>query len=85
MVEVPKITESLIDDRRRRFAAGDKAALLDAIDLCARAGLPMPGWLAEAYCDAMPSGPPTGCGHSTRRSAWTAKAGNWLRYKNANH
>ncbi|MET0706635.1 MAG: hypothetical protein ABWY82_07285, partial [Tardiphaga sp.] len=52
MVEIPKITEPLIDDRRRRFEAGDKAALLDAVDLCARAGLPMPGWLAEAYCAA---------------------------------
>lgn len=44
-----KLTERLIEDCRRRFEAGDKTALLDAIDLCARSGTVMPVWLAEAY------------------------------------
>ena len=42
----------MIDDCRRRFEAGDKTALLDAVDLCARSGLVMPVWLTEAYCAA---------------------------------
>ena len=71
MVEIPKITEPLIDDRRRRFEAGDKAALLDAVDLCARAGLPMPGWLAEAYCAASP--------HWAAYRAALTRRGDWRR------
>jgi len=35
---------------RRQFKAGKQVALLDAIDFCARAGLSMPLWLAEAFC-----------------------------------
>jgi hypothetical protein len=36
---------------KARYEAGDAAALLDAIDWCARSGLPMPSWLAEAFCE----------------------------------
>lgn len=50
MTKSRKITERLIDDCRRRFEKGDKTALLDAVDLCARSGTVMPVWLAEAYC-----------------------------------
>ena len=45
-----KFTERMIEDCRHRFEAGDKTALLDAVDLCARSGLALPVWLAEAYC-----------------------------------
>jgi hypothetical protein len=45
-----EFTESMIEDCRHRFAAGDKTALLDAIDFCARSGTVMPMWLTEAYC-----------------------------------
>lgn len=45
-----KVTASLIEKCRLRFEAGDKAAVPDAMDLCARAGLAMPVWLAEAFC-----------------------------------
>ena len=47
-----KSTEREIDNRRHRFEAGDKTALLDAIDFCARSGTAMPVWLAKAYCAA---------------------------------
>jgi hypothetical protein len=45
-----KMTERWIEDCRHRLEAGDKTALLDAIDFCARSGTVMPLWLAEAYC-----------------------------------
>ena len=45
-----KFTELMIEDCRHRFEAGDKTALLDAVDFCARSGTVMPVWLAEAYC-----------------------------------
>jgi hypothetical protein len=34
---------------RSRFEAGEQRALLDAVDICARAGIPLPWWLAEAF------------------------------------
>jgi hypothetical protein len=34
---------------RLRFEAGDERALLDAVDICARAGIAMPWWLAAAF------------------------------------
>ncbi len=45
-----KITDRLIERCRNRFEAGDKTALLDAVDFCARSGTVMPVWLAESYC-----------------------------------
>ena len=45
-----KITDRAIEDCRKRFEAGEAAALLDALDYCARSGTAMPLWLAEAYC-----------------------------------
>lgn len=47
-----EFTEGMIEDCRHRFEAGDKTALLDAIDFCARSGTVMPPWLTEAYCAA---------------------------------
>jgi hypothetical protein len=52
MTTITKITERLIEDCRHRFEAGDKTALLDAIDFCGRSATVMPVWLAEAYCAA---------------------------------
>jgi hypothetical protein len=45
-----KIADRAIKDCRKRFDAGEAAALLDAVDYCARSGTAMPLWLAEAYC-----------------------------------
>jgi hypothetical protein len=45
-------TERLVEQYRERFMAGNNpGVLLDAIDLCARAALPMPLWLAEAFTE----------------------------------
>jgi hypothetical protein len=41
----------LVEKYRERFKAGDSAALLNAVDLCARSGLPLPLWAAQAFCD----------------------------------
>jgi hypothetical protein len=45
-----KLTAQMVEKLRHQYEAGDRGALLDAIDFCARAGMPMPIWLAEAYC-----------------------------------
>ena len=45
-----KIADRAIEDCRKRFEAGEAAALLDALDYCARSGTAMPLWLAKAYC-----------------------------------
>lgn len=45
-----KFTDLAIENCRKRFEAGEAAALLDAIDYCARSGTAMPVWLAEGYC-----------------------------------
>jgi hypothetical protein len=34
---------------RPRFEGGEPRALLDAVDICARAGIAMPWWLVEAF------------------------------------
>jgi hypothetical protein len=47
-----KEAERLIEVCQHRFEGGDKTALLDAIDFCARSATVMPVWLAEAYCAA---------------------------------
>jgi hypothetical protein len=45
-----QFTDLAIEKCRERFEAGDGAALLDAIDYCARTGTVMPLWLGDAYC-----------------------------------
>jgi hypothetical protein len=46
-----KLTTLLLEDRQRRLEAGEAWALLDAVDLCARSGTPMPVWLVDAFGD----------------------------------
>jgi hypothetical protein len=41
----------LVEKRRKQFEAGEEWALLDAVDFCARAGMTMPLWLANAFCE----------------------------------
>jgi hypothetical protein len=48
---VRKLTVLAVEERRRQFEAGEDWALLDAVDFCARAGMPMPEWLVQAFCD----------------------------------
>ena len=47
----PKLTARLVELCRERFEAGESAALLNAVDLCARSGLPLPLWARQAFCD----------------------------------
>ena len=48
----PKLmTARLVEQCRERFEAGNPTALLDAIDACARAALPMPMWVVSAFCE----------------------------------
>lgn len=42
-------TDERLQRYERLFAAGRRSALIDALALCAKAGAPMPQWLAEAY------------------------------------
>jgi len=42
----------MLMDYRARFDAGDKQVLLAALRTCACHDLPMPDWLADAYCKA---------------------------------
>jgi hypothetical protein len=44
------MTAQCIKKLRRRIKAGDTLALLDAVDLCLRAGIPVPAWLATEFC-----------------------------------
>jgi hypothetical protein len=44
------LTKRWVEACHKRFDAGEAGALLDAIDMCARAGMPMPLWAAEAFC-----------------------------------
>ena len=46
-----KLTSLVIEERRKQFKAGEDWALLDAVDLCARSGTPMPLWLVDAFCE----------------------------------
>lgn len=46
----PKLTRLLVKERRKQFEAGEDWALLDAVDFCAHAGMRMPVWLANAFC-----------------------------------
>jgi hypothetical protein len=45
-----KLTERMVEQLRRRYEAGKTGALLEAIDFCARAGMPLPLWLVDAFC-----------------------------------
>jgi hypothetical protein len=47
---VNKLTLRVVEERHKQFGAGEDWALLDAVDFCARAGVVMPEWLAEAFC-----------------------------------
>jgi hypothetical protein len=47
----PKLTARLVERYRAQFESGEGAALLNVIDLCARSGLPLPLWAAQAFCD----------------------------------
>jgi hypothetical protein len=46
-----KLTALMVEERRKQFEAGHDWAPLDAADYCARAGMAMPVWLAQAFCD----------------------------------
>lgn len=46
-----KFAALAVELRRKQFEAGEGWALLDAADLCARAGMAMPEWLANAFCE----------------------------------
>jgi hypothetical protein len=49
--ERPLLSEALVERYREQFEAGKGAALLNAVDLCARSGLPLPLWARQAFCD----------------------------------
>lgn len=44
-----------IDVHRRRFENGETMSLLQAVAMCAEENLPLPTWLALAYCAALQS------------------------------
>ena len=47
---MPNDVELFIERYHRpKFEKGEHWALLDAVDMCAHAGIPMPLWLAEAF------------------------------------
>ena len=46
----PEETAEFIEQKLRpRFEGGDNRALLEAVDICARARIPMAAWVAEAF------------------------------------
>jgi hypothetical protein len=46
----PEQAAEVVEQKLRpRFEAGEQRVLLDAVDMCARAGIPLPWWLAEAF------------------------------------
>jgi hypothetical protein len=48
----PVIFDSAIEDYRQQFVeTGDGGVLLDAIDLCARSGVALPEWAANAFSE----------------------------------
>jgi AraC-like DNA-binding protein len=49
-----RATDLLLKRYHERFDHGDKLALLDAVDLCGRAGL-LPLWVRNAFADAWPA------------------------------
>jgi hypothetical protein len=44
------LTKRYVEGCHKRFDVGDGEALLDAIDGCARSGMALPLWAAEAFC-----------------------------------
>jgi hypothetical protein len=46
-----RLTVLMIKKLRKRIKRGDMVALLDAVDLCARSGIPLPTWLATDFCN----------------------------------
>ena len=48
---VNKLTLRAVEERHKQFEAGEDWALLDAVDLCARAGVVIPEWAANAFCE----------------------------------
>jgi hypothetical protein len=44
-----KLRALAVKRRRQQFEAGKEWALIDAVDLCARSGMAMPAWLANAF------------------------------------
>jgi hypothetical protein len=46
-----KLAALVVEERRKLFEAGQDWALLDAADFCARTGMVMPKWLANAFCE----------------------------------
>jgi hypothetical protein len=44
------LTKRYVEECHKRFNAGEGEALLDAIDGCARSGMALPPWAAEAFC-----------------------------------
>jgi hypothetical protein len=50
--QTQKLTALVVEQRRQQFeAGGNDWAIIDAVDLCARAGMPAPRWLADAFCE----------------------------------
>lgn len=45
----------ILEVHRRRFEAGDTLQLLQAVERCAEENVPLPQWLALAYCQALRS------------------------------
>jgi hypothetical protein len=46
----PDYTARIIEIRRKQFIDGHNWALLDAVDLCARTGRPVPLWAVDPFC-----------------------------------
>jgi hypothetical protein len=46
-----KLSALLVEKCRKQFEEGEAAALLDAVDYCARSAMPLPLWAAQAFCD----------------------------------
>jgi hypothetical protein len=47
--KIRKLRALAVERRRQQFEAGEEWALIDAVDLCARGGMAMPAWLADAF------------------------------------
>ena len=54
----------VVEERRKQFEAGEEWALLDAVDVCLRTGMPVPLWAATLFASA------TCGGICSRRKAW---------------
>jgi hypothetical protein len=45
------LTKRYVEECHKRFDAGKAEALLDAVDFCARSGMALPLWAANAFCE----------------------------------